>query len=124
MLFFELTYIAFCIVFAAINAGLIKSGKRIYHGFNGSLHIAAALACGYFWWRGGFFIILLNSRVFFDYFLNIFRGMPLGYVPLEPKSLVDKVEKKLFGRDAYLPKIVWLCISLVLNAVYFIFLHK
>lgn len=124
MLFFEIGYCLFCIFLAAVNSDLINSGKRIYHAINGGIHIAAAFAIGYFWWWPLSLALLCNTRLFFDYALNLIRGLPLAYVSPAPKSWTDKAEKKLFGTDAYTPKIILLLVSFAINAVYFIFIRK
>jgi hypothetical protein len=112
-------YIAFCIGLAWLNAELIKVGKRIYHALNGVAH----LAC----WLVIFLVtkewVLLAAlpfigRVFFDSALNMMRGLPLDYVAKNPKSIIDKAEKGLFGNDGLLPKCIYLFISITLIIVY------
>lgn len=122
MLFFEICYIIFCILLAALNASLIAEGKTIYHWINGLLHIAAATVAAFIWWLPAFIIVLCLARIFFDFMLNIFRGLPLAYVPLNPKSVVDKVEKRIFGTNAFFPKAIYFLTSFSLNAIYLIFI--
>lgn len=98
-------YAAFCIFFAYLNAHLIEVlNERIRHGFNGIFH---ATACVYFGlevhWTVGLQMLLIG-RLFFDTPLNLFRGLPVFYVPEKPRSLVDQVEKALFGNNGWLPK--------------------
>jgi hypothetical protein len=123
MILFQLLYAAFCICFAGLNAYLINKGKRIYHGLNACIHIGAAMYAGitYHWLIG--IAVLLVARVFFDWFLNIFRKLPLNYVPSKPKSYADKIEKWLFGKDGILPKIAWIVIAAFLNVVYDMWLN-
>ena len=120
MIVFEMLYIIFCIILAAINADLIKHEKRIYHWLNGIIHLTAAFICGWLYWWPGVIIILCNSRLFFDVLLNVFRGLPIDYVPANPKSFADKWEKKIFGNNGILPKIIYLAVSIALNIIYLI----
>lgn len=104
------SYAGFCILLAFLNAYLIKKGRRIYHAINGALHLLAASAIGYYYgWELGV-ATLFVVRVFFDWSLNIFRGLPLGYVSLKPKSIVDKIEKFIFKMNGILPKIIYIAI--------------
>lgn len=109
-----LLYGVFCIVFAWFNAYLIKKEKRIYHGINGALHLIAAGVIGYFYgWQLGVATLFI-VRVCFDWSLNLFRGLPLGYVSLNPKSIVDKIEKSIFRLNGILPKLVYIVIIILL----------
>ena len=120
MIVFEILYIIFCIILSKINSDLIKDGKKIYHWLNGLIHLTAAFIFGWLYWWPGVIIILCNSRVFFDALLNVFRGLPLDYVPLKPTALTDKIEKKIFGMNGILPKVIYLSISIALNIIYLI----
>ena len=102
-----LTYILFCIFFAWLNSRWIKNGAGIKHGINGAIHLVAAAAYGYFYHWHYFFLVLLITRLFFDVALNLFRGLPVDYVAMQPRSIVDKVEKKIFGNDGWLPKLIY-----------------
>lgn len=116
----QLIYIAFCLALAWYNYRRILFDKRIYHGINGALHLA-------FW---GVVVIITKSwfpvvvlpflgRVFFDAALNAMRRLPLNYVAKNPKSIVDKVEKSVFGNDGILPKVVYLGLAIALNIIYY-----
>lgn len=112
-------YVAFCIGFAWINAGVIKEGGRIYHGLNGLLH----LICWFCIWLVTKEWALLAAlpfigRLFFDSALNIMRGLPLDYVAKNPKSIIDKAEKGLFGNNGIIPKVIYLIISITLIVIY------
>ena len=120
MIAYELLYIAFCLILANINAHLIKDGKKIYHWANGLLHLTSAFIFSLLYWWPGAIIILCNSRLFFDLLLNIFRGLPIDYVPVKPKSWIDKAEKWIFGKNGILPKVIYLIVSISLNAYYFL----
>ncbi len=107
---YPLLYIPFCILFAWLNAILIKNGKRIYHALNGLLHLGVAVAIGYFTkWQYGLATLFI-ARLVFDTALNLFRGLPIDYVSSNPKSIVDKIEKKIFGKDGFTPKIIYIVI--------------
>lgn len=123
-LLYELGYIVFCILFANLNAYLIKREKKIYHGLNGAIHIVAAVISAILFWWASAIIILCNARVFFDSLLSVFRGLPLDYVSQKPKSLVDKGEKWIFGNDGWTPKILYIVISLTINVIYFVIIKK
>jgi hypothetical protein len=102
---------------AAIDADRIESGKKINHWVNGLVHIAVS--------TGAFFVfdwkialaILFQSRVVFDVALNLFRGLPIDYISAKPASLIDRMEKKVFGSNGILPKIIYLTISIILNFI-------
>ncbi len=109
-----LLYGLFCIWFAWLNAKWIKAEKRIYHGWNGLLHLAAAGLIFYFFgWKYGV-ATLFVTRLIFDTSLNLFRDLPIDYVPVAPKSIVDKVEKFIFKSNGLLPKILYLLIIVIL----------
>jgi ribose/xylose/arabinose/galactoside ABC-type transport system permease subunit len=114
-------YIVFCIILAYINYRLIINDRRIYHALNGLAHLA-------FW-----VIVYLTmdsliltlafpfiARLFFDVALNLFRGLPLDYVPKNPKSIADKVEKAVFGSAGFTPKLIWLIIIIALITIYYV----
>jgi hypothetical protein len=48
------------------------------------------------------------------------RGLPIDYVARNPKSIVDKFEKSIFGMDGILPKIIYLAIIIALNILYYV----
>lgn len=104
---------------AMLNSKWIADGKKILHFWNGVIHltIAGIFALRYHWWH--FFTILLIARVTFDTALNLFRfgWSGINYVPLDPKSIVDKMEKKLFGTDFYTPKLIYILLIVILLAL-------
>lgn len=115
----EVSYALFCIILAAINDDRIKDGKKIRHFWNGLCHLCVAIPAAIFiHWTVGL-VILCNSRVIFDISLNAMRGLPFDYVPLKPKSIVDQIEIKLFGRNGWIPKILYAGISIAANIYYF-----
>jgi hypothetical protein len=123
MALYEILYGLFSIFFAWVNAEWIRRGKKVLHGWNGLLHIAVA-SVG--WWLYAwpvFFLILCNVRIIFDPALNLMRGKRINYVSPNPKSIVDKLEKKLFGLDFYTPRLIYILISIICNCVYFEYYH-
>lgn len=116
MIIVEAFYAAFCIWFAMYNAHRIIHDQRIYHGLNGALHIVAAVATAFtfHWWDG--ITMLFVARIFFDTALNYFRFGRINYVPLNPKSWVDKVEKKLF-KNKEVAILVEVFVLVILNAL-------
>lgn len=114
-------YIIFCIILAYINYRLIINDRRIYHALNGLAHLA-------FWiivhlTMGSWPLTLAMpfiARLFFDVALNLFRGLPLDYVPRNPKSIADKVEKAVFGSAGFTPKLIWLIIIVALITIYYV----
>lgn len=117
MILYQILYAVFCIGFAYLNSYLIGKGKRIYHGLNGLLHIAVSV-CGFlfFNWQTAISCLFVG-RLFFDWFLILFRRLPLGYVPKSPKAIADKIEKKIFGMNGVLPKVIYAAIIIVVNLV-------
>lgn len=121
MIIIEIIYAFACVAFAGLNARWIQQAKRIKHFWNGLLHIAVAAGAALFLkaWEPAV-IILCNSRIIFDLWLNIFRDdVPWDYVPSKPKSIVDQVEKFLFNKDFITPRILYALISVVCHAIYF-----
>ncbi len=119
MIIYQLLYTLSCVPFAWLNARWIEKGKRILHAWNGLLHLVAA---GVGWWLYSWevaLIILCNARVVFDTSLNLFRGLPWDYVPLNPKSITDKVERFLFGSNYWVPKLIYALTSIGLNILYY-----
>jgi hypothetical protein len=101
-----LSYIIFCAVLAWYNYRRISKDLRIYHGINGALHLACWVGVYLItksWWLTASLPFL--GKVVFDSSLYLFRGLPLDYVPKNPKSIMDKLEKKVFPDDGLLPKI-------------------
>ena len=108
-----LLYIPFCVFFAWLNAKWIAEKRSIKHGLNGLLHIVVACLVSFFdRWQSGVALLFI-TRVFFDVSLNFFRGLPFDYVSPNPKSIIDKWEKKLFGSEAIVPKIIYLTIAII-----------
>lgn len=114
-------YIVFCLILAYINKRRIAYDKRIHHGINGLLHAVfwiAVLIITKSWFPAC--VLPFIGRLFFDAALNLMRGLPLDYVAKNPKSIIDKFEKSIFGNDGILPKILYLAIIITLNTVYYV----
>lgn len=122
MIIYQIAYIIAVILLAAINANIIKEGRKIWHFGNGLLHITAAGFLSAIWWWPLGFALLANTRVFFDCSLNLMRGLPLNYQSINPASWIDKQERKFFGNEFYLAKLSCLVFSLTLNVLYFVFI--
>ncbi len=114
----------------------IKKHKRIYHGVNGaaylllvglmiwwitlsdvaftlhlgkrSLHVPA-------WLDSSLFAVsaLLNRQISFDGILNRLRGLSFFYVSPSPKSKIDILEIKLFGKSGYIVTIIYLILWVI-----------
>jgi hypothetical protein len=113
----QIIYALWCVFFAYLNYILIeKLNERVRHGFNGLAHLTV---CIYFGFALGVItgvIMLLIGRLFFDTSLNLFRKKGIGYVPENPKSIVDKVEKYVFN-DGITPKVIYVCLVIALNII-------
>lgn len=112
----EVIYSLFCVLFAYLNYKLISKNKRIYHGLNGLVHV---ILIGISYLIFGWFSILVLpfvARVVFDTALNHFRGLPLNYLPTDPKSIIDKLERKIFKIS---PHWIYLLLIVVINIIYF-----
>ena len=69
-----IAYCLTCICLAADNADRIRNGKRIFHGLNGSLHVAAA---GMVWYLSGLvdaISLLFAVRVVFFFVAKPVQG--------------------------------------------------
>jgi hypothetical protein len=113
---YELIYLFICTALAYINYRVIIADKRVYHALNGLVHIACWVAV-YLITKNFVLVAILPfiARLFFDVMLNLMRGLPINYVPKNPKSIADKVEKKVFGMDGLTPKAIYFIIIVVLN---------
>lgn len=117
---YELIYIFICAALAYVNYLVIIADKRVYHGLNGLLHLACWITV-FLLTRNWILVAILPfvARLFFDVMLNLMRGLPINYVPKYPKSIADKVEKKIFGLDGLTPKAIYLIVIITLNIIYY-----
>lgn len=86
-----------CIINAFIDSRKIKRNKKVNHEANAGLYIGLVVVCCAFtdYWQA---IPLLCLRpLIFDNVLNLLRGKPLMYQPINPDSVVDKFENAVFG---------------------------
>ena len=114
-----LSYLVFCLALAYVNHRLIAYGKRIYHALNGLLH---AVCWGLVYMVTESWLLTASlpfmGRAVFDSSLSLMRGLSLDYVAKNPKSIIDQMEKGVFGNDGILPKVIYLTISIILIIVY------
>ena len=103
---------------AAIDADRIANSQKVNHFLNGCIHFAIAIGAGFiFDWKIGV-AILFESKIAFDIALNIFRDdKPIDYTPSKPDSMLDKLENKIFGKNFFLAKGIYLIISVILNFI-------
>ncbi len=112
----QVLYALLCIGFAYVNYWLIeKKNARIYHGLNGAIHLLLIGICGYIYGLWIAMVMLFIGRLFFDVALNLIRGKAIDYVSPRPKSIVDRVEKRIFGNNGLLPKLIYLAAIITLN---------
>lgn len=117
MIAVQIIYALFCVWFARYNARRIIADKRIYHGINGAIHLSVACACGYFFSIISGVIILLLARVVFDSALNYFRFGYVTYVSQKPKSLADRLAKKVFGNNKEVELLLEVFLLIILNTL-------
>ena len=102
---------------AKIDATLIFNSKRIKHGINGLVYLSIILV-PYFIFKNYWLIaaLLFDRLLFFNLFLSYFRGVGWLYMPLNPKSIVDKIARIIFYNNGALMYLVYLIIlsSLIL----------
>ena len=102
------------LIFTAINialgwwhARLIKQNRPIKHGWWGLGYVVAAGVVTFLLKDWILFILLLLIRkVVFDLSLNIFRGLPPFHVSLTTTSILDKLQRKIFGSNGLLVAII------------------
>lgn len=114
--FYEISLAAINIFMAWYHSRLIKDEKKINHGLWGGAYLMAATLMGWSihsWWL--VFLSLLIRKVFFDLFLNIFRGLPLFYVSTETTSIIDKIHYKIFKKRSELYMGIYLAIIVFIN---------
>ena len=116
MILYVTGYIIFCIVLAYFNGRFIAKGRVIHHVVNGVLHLL--------FFVGGFFVmgwqvaaLPFIGRVVFDTSLNLFRGLPISYVTIQPASIIDQIEQAVFKRNWWLPKLIYVAIAIIILLV-------
>jgi predicted permease len=117
----QIVYAVWCVFWAYANYRAIDhANERILHGINGLCHLSICIYFGIvIHWMIGL-AMFFSSRAIFDTFLNLFRmgWRNIGYVPKNPKSIADKLEKKVFGKKGILPKVIYLIIAIILTIYY------
>jgi hypothetical protein len=120
MIWPQIIYAAWCVFWAYANhRGITFANVWILHGINGLLH-------GSIWYGMGLMagnwellaVMPFIGKSFFDVPLSLFRGKPLNYIPENPRSILDKVEKKVFFNDAIFAKSFYVAAIASLN-IYF-----
>jgi hypothetical protein len=98
---FILSFTLINITLAEIDATRIKDGKVIKHGINGLLY-CALLAVAWIITTNWYLVAALcfNRLLVFNITLNLFRKLPPFYMPLQPKSIIDRIVKPV-GRWVY-----------------------
>lgn len=113
----QLIYCLWVVFLAYINAGWIKNAYRVRHFFNGAAHLILA---GVLWYHFGLLVAVASLcliRVVFDGALYLFLGLPFDYAPTKPRSIVDRLEQKVFGKNGITPKLFWLAVAIILNLI-------
>lgn len=116
----EILLLAINIAMAACHAKLIKAEKKINHAAWGAAYLVVATLLGWSihsWWL--VVLSLFIRKVFFDLFLNIFRGLPLFYVSTETTSIIDKLFYKVFKKQSEIYMGIFLLVILILNVLIF-----
>lgn len=109
----EIVYGCFCLFWAFVNYWQIeKINETVRHGINGIFHLSTVIYFSIAIHPLVGAAMLFEGRLFFDVPLNIMRDgwRNIGYVPKNPKSIVDQLEQKVFGKNGIAPKVVYLVI--------------
>lgn len=122
----ELILIALTVGIAYWHSRLIKNFRPIKHGW--WAFVAGALIAGATWWVTHYLthlqvILFVISQgcarlVVFNIFLNLFRGLPWTYTSPTTTSVIDQLERRLFGGRVWIIEaaliVVFLTIQLFL----------
>lgn len=114
----QILYAFFCVGFAYLNYYWISKDYRINHSWNGVLHIAIWLLITL--WTQEWFLLLIFpfiGRLFFDRYLNLFRHLPVSYLPDSPDSWLDRQEKKVF-KNGLRAKVIYAIFIVIFNILY------
>lgn len=128
ILLFLFTIAGFAVVnkwLAWLDARKIGNKKTIKHGINGAVYVALCGVC--FWlyplWANLYqfinmiLILFLVRQLVFDTFLNHYRNLDFFYVSKVPKSIIDRIENKIFGLNGALQFVVYIILWLILFIV-------
>ena len=118
-------YIPIAILLGWYNAHLVNTwvdwskGRKIKHFWNGIVHCTFAAIVWIFADFKTALAIFPIARIFFNESYNFFHipRQSIGYTSLEPKSILDKIEQKLFNKDGITPLIIYAMIIVILLTV-------
>lgn len=111
----QIYYATGCILFAYLNAFLIKKDQPIDHFANAIVHVQGWVIAFLLTNRIELFVVLpFVGKVFFDISLNLFRELPIGYVSTEKGSKLDQIEIEWFG-NPFLAKLAYLGFVIATN---------
>lgn len=115
-----------------IDAYIFLKNKTVAHGINGGLYITLIAAEIWYlqplWWMGVIFAIaaLFNRQVTFDIPLNLRRRktdktITWDYISRakNPKAIIDRIERKLFGYDGRLLHIAYILLWITTTGLLF-----
>jgi hypothetical protein len=118
----QIIYAVLCIFFAKLNALWIAENKKILHGINGFVHLVVWALLYFLVHKWQLFLVLpFIGRFVFDTALNYFRGFSIYYIPINPKSIIDRIEKLVFDYPQ-VAKIFYIVSIVILNIVFIV--HK
>jgi hypothetical protein len=117
----QLILASFNLLNAVHDANRIRLHKRIYHGLNFGVYVLlVAFLCWKAHWNIGVITLFCvsafcNRQLSFDVPLNRFRGLKWDYVSLAkpPKSILDRIEIRLFGYNGWAPVIMYAVVWVV-----------
>lgn len=97
------------------HSRLIKAGRPIQHGWWAAVFSIFLLAGVVWQWSrfdtlsqlGAFvFACLIGRLVVFNISLNLFRGLAMSYISANTTSIIDKIERRLFGTRVWLMEVI------------------
>lgn len=117
----QIIYVIWCVFWAYANyRGIVFANVWVLHGVNGLLH-------GSIWYG----MVLISKdwqilavapfigKLFFDVALSMLRELPLIYIPVKPKSILDRIEKRLFFNNGVYAKVTYAVLIIALNIYYY-----
>lgn len=112
---YQLALVVFNLTNVKIDAYRITRHKAIAHGINGGAYaVIVGVLCWQAHWNVWEIILFgvsafCNRNITFDIPLNLRRGLKWDYVSLAkpPKSILDRIEIRLFGYNGRAPFVVY-----------------